>query len=80
MVYFISLWSFALQHQEGIPHYLVSMMYFIVVILPNVQGIISSLLVLLGISLLFIGVLRFHRKATKAVYSYISLDTVPPSI
>ncbi|KDR20475.1 Scavenger receptor class B member 1 [Zootermopsis nevadensis] len=67
-------------HQVGIPQYLVSMMYFVVVVLPNVQGVVSALLVVLGTSLLAIGVFRFQRKATKAVYSYISLDTVPSSI
>jgi hypothetical protein len=69
-----------LQHQTGIPQYLVSMMYFIVVVLPNVQGMISSFFVVLGTSLIAIGVFRFQQKATKVVYNYISLDTVPPSM
>jgi hypothetical protein len=63
----------------GIPQYIASLVYFIVVILPNSQGIISALMVVLGLSLLAIGVYRFQRKVTKVVYSYISLDAVPPS-
>ncbi|PNF20587.1 hypothetical protein B7P43_G04866 [Cryptotermes secundus] len=64
-------------HQVGVPPYLVYLMYFIAVILPNIQGFISSFMVILGSSLLAIGFYRFKHKAAKVVYSYISLDTIP---
>jgi hypothetical protein len=64
----------------GVPTYLASMMYFIAVVLPNIQGFISSFMVVLGTSLLAIGFYRFQQKAAKVVYSYISLDTMPSSI
>jgi uncharacterized membrane protein YidH (DUF202 family) len=57
-----------------------SLMYFVSVVLPNVQGFISSFLVILGVALLAVGLYRFHQKAAKVVYSYISLDTMPLSI
>jgi hypothetical protein len=55
-------------------------MYFVAVVLPNIQGCISSFLVILGTSLLAIGFYRFHQKAAKMVYNYISLDTMSSSI
>jgi hypothetical protein len=55
-------------------------MYFVAVVLPNVQGFISSSLVVLGTCLLAVGLYRFHQKAAKAVYNYISLDTISTSI
>jgi hypothetical protein len=64
----------------GVPQYLVSLIYFVVVILPSAQVIISSLLVLLGTSLLVVVVYRFQQKATKVVYNYISLDMMPSSL
>lgn len=67
-------------HQVGIPQYLATLMYIIAVILPNIQGFISSFMVILGTSLLAIGFYRFQQKAAKVVYSYISLDTMPSSI
>jgi hypothetical protein len=69
-----------LQYQEGVPQYLISLVYFIAVILPNIQGFISSFMVVLGTSLLAIGFFRFQRKAAKRVYNYISLERMPSSI
>jgi hypothetical protein len=55
-------------------------MYFVAVVLPNIQGFISSFMVILGTSLLAVGFYRFHQKASKVVYNYISLDTMPSSV
>jgi hypothetical protein len=55
-------------------------MYFVAVTLPNIQGFISSLMVLLGTSLLAIGFYRYKKKAAKVVYTYLSLEKMPSVI
>jgi hypothetical protein len=55
-------------------------MYFVAVILPSIQGFISSLMVVLGTSLLAIGFYKFKQKTAKVVYSYISLEKMPSAI
>jgi hypothetical protein len=68
-----------LQHQDGVPPYLLSTMYFIAVVLPKLQVFLSTFMVVLGISLLAVGVYRFQKRASKVVYDYIPVDTMSSS-
>lgn len=66
-------------HQDGMPPYLLSAVYFIAVVLPKLQVFLSTLMVVLGTSLLAVGVYRFQQKASKVVYDYIPVDIIPSS-
>ncbi|GFG34115.1 hypothetical protein Cfor_05571, partial [Coptotermes formosanus] len=66
-------------HQDGLPPYLQSMVYFVAVVLPKLQLFLSTLMVVLGTSLLAVGVYRFQQKATKVVYDYIPVGMIPSS-
>jgi hypothetical protein len=68
-----------LQHQDGMPPYMLSMLYFIAVVLPKLQAFLSTFMVVLGMSLLAVGVYRFQKRASKVVYDYIPVDTIPSS-
>jgi len=68
-----------LQHQDGVPPYLLSLMYFTAVILPKLQVFLSTFMVVLGTSLLAVGVYRFQKRASKVVYDYIPVDTLSSS-
>jgi hypothetical protein len=61
------------------PPYLLSAVYFIAVVLPKLQVFLSTLMVVLGTSLLAVGVYRFQQKASKVVYDYIPVDIIPSS-
>jgi hypothetical protein len=65
-----------LQHQDGVPPYLLSMVYFVAVVLPKLQVFLSTFMVVLGLSLLAVGVYRFQKRASKVVYDYIPVDTI----
>lgn len=68
-----------LQHQDGMPPYMLSTVYFIAVVLPKLQVFLSTVMVMLGTSLLAVGIYTFQKKASKAVYEYIPVDTIPSS-
>jgi hypothetical protein len=68
-----------LQHQDGVPPYLLSFMYFVAVVLPKLQMFLSTFMVVLGTSLLAVGVYRFQQKASKFVHDYIPLETMSSS-
>jgi len=68
-----------LQHQDGMPPYLLSTMYFIAVVLPKLQAFLSTFMVVLGTSLLAVGIYRFQKRASKVVYDYIPVDTLSSS-
>jgi hypothetical protein len=55
------------------------MVYFVAVVLPKLQLFLSTLMVVLGTSLLAVGVYRFQQKATKVVYDYIPVGMIPSS-
>jgi len=61
------------------PPYLWSMVYFIAVVLPKLQVFLSTFMVVLGTSLLAVGVFRFQKRASKVVYDYIPVDTISSS-
>jgi scavenger receptor class B protein 1 len=66
-------------HQDGMPPYLLSTMYFIAVVLPKLQAFLSTFMVVLGTSLLAVGIYRFQKRASKVVYDYIPVDTLSSS-
>ena len=68
-----------LQYQHGMPPYLLSTVYFIAVVLPKLQVFLSTFMVVLGTSLLAVGIYRFQKRVTKVVYDYIPVDTISPS-
>jgi hypothetical protein len=55
------------------------MVYFIAVVLPKLQVFLSIFMVVLGTSLLAVGVFRFQKRASKVVYDYIPVDTITSS-
>jgi len=69
----------ALQHQDGMPPYLLSLVYFIAVVLPKLQVFLSTFMVVLGTSLLAVGIYTFQKRASKVVYDYIPVDTISSS-
>jgi uncharacterized membrane protein len=71
--------SLTLQHQVGMPPYMLSTVYFIAVVLPKLQVFVSTFMVVIGTSLLAVGVYRFQQQASKVVYDYIPVDTIPSS-
>jgi hypothetical protein len=60
-----------------VPPYMMSLLYFVSVVLPKLQVFLSTFMVVLGTSLLAVSVYRFQQKASKMVYDYIPVDTVP---
>jgi hypothetical protein len=68
-----------LQHQDGVPPYLLSMMYFIAVVLPKLQVFLSIFMVVLGTSLFAVGVYMFLQKSSKCVHDYIPLKMMSSS-
>ena len=56
---------------------MMSLLYFVSVVLPKLQVFLSTFMVVLGTSLLAVSVYRFQQKASKMVYDYIPVDTVP---
>lgn len=68
-----------LQHQDGMPPYLLSLVYFIAVVLPKLQVFLSTFMVVLGTSLLAVGIYTFQKRASKVVYDYIPVDTISSS-
>jgi hypothetical protein len=55
------------------------MLYFVAVVLPILQVFLSTFLVVFGTSLFAVGVYKFQQKASKVMYDYIPVDTIPSS-
>jgi hypothetical protein len=71
--------TLTLQHQDGVPPYVLYLMYFVAVVLPKLEVVLSTFMIVLGTSLLTVGVYRFQQKASKFVHDYIPLETMPSS-
>jgi hypothetical protein len=61
------------------PQYLLSMMYFVAVVLPKLQAFLSTFMVVLGTSLFGVGVYRFQKKASKVLCDYIPVHSMSSS-